>query len=246
MVALLEDALQAGAMGLSTNLLDHDGAGRPVPTFLTDDAEWTALIATPGALSPASSMEVALDTVIHLTAGQSIRKLARLCDGHDVRVQWAGGVPNLKFQAGIVADLKSLHDEFQRQGKDYWAGFAHVPITSVINIRASLIFAQSDDFAWHEIVQATTDDAKTALLRDAAWRARARDSWDHKAVKHSPFGSPENLLLLDSANGAGPVDLSVVDLARQRGIHPLRCDGRLVPRQRARFHRPHGAVRDDR
>jgi N-acyl-D-aspartate/D-glutamate deacylase len=219
MVALLEDALDAGAMGLSTNLLDHDGAGRPVPTFKADDAEWTALIATL-ARYKGVSMEVALDTVIHLTAAQSIRKLAKLCEGHDVRVQWAGGVPTLKFQAAILPELKALHEDFKRDGKDYWAGYAHVPITSVINIRASLIFAQSDDFAWHEIVQADSDDAKLALLRDPAWRARARESWDHKAVKHSPFGSPQNLLLLDSANGAGPVNLSVVDLARRRGVHP--------------------------
>jgi N-acyl-D-aspartate/D-glutamate deacylase len=219
MVALLEDALDAGAMGLSTNLLDHDGAGRPVPTFKADDAEWTALIATL-ARYKGVSMEVALDTVIHLTAAQSIRKLAKLCEGHDVRVQWAGGVPTLKFQAAILPELKALHEDFKRDGKDYWAGYAHVPITSVINIRASLIFAQSDDFAWHEIVQADSDDDKLALLRDSAWRARARESWDHKAVKHSPFGSPQNLLLLDSANGAGPVNLSVVDLARRRGVHP--------------------------
>ncbi|SNS94668.1 Amidohydrolase family protein, partial [Sphingomonas laterariae] len=39
MCELLEDALQAGALGLSTNLLDHDGDDRPVPTQLADDAE---------------------------------------------------------------------------------------------------------------------------------------------------------------------------------------------------------------
>jgi N-acyl-D-aspartate/D-glutamate deacylase len=219
MVALLDDALKAGAMGLSTNMLDHDGKGRPVPTFKADDAEWTALIETL-ARYPGVSMEVALDTVIHLTAESSIKRLAKLCDGHKVRVQWAGGVPNLQFQEALVEPLKALHEGFKRDGKDYWAGYAHVPITSVINIRHSLIFAQADDFVWHEVVQADTDEKKLALLKDPDWRARARYSWDHKALKHSPFGKPENLILLDSENGVGPVNVHVVDIAREKGIHP--------------------------
>jgi N-acyl-D-aspartate/D-glutamate deacylase len=219
MVALLDDALRAGAMGLSTNLLDHDGAGRPVPTFKADDAEWTALIETL-ARYPGVSMEVALDFVIHMTGAASIRKLAKLCDGHNVRVQWAGGVPNLKFQEASVPEARAMHEAFKAAGKDYWAGYAHVPITSVINIRASLIFAQSDEFVWHEVVEADTDEKKLALLKDPDWRARARDSWDHKAVKHSPFGKPEKLILLDSENGTGPVNRLVVDIAAERGIHP--------------------------
>jgi N-acyl-D-amino-acid deacylase len=219
MAALLDDALKAGAMGLSTNLLDHDGAGRPVPTFKADDAEWTALIETL-ARYPGVSMEVALDFVIHMTGADSIRKLAGLCDGHNVRVQWAGGVPNLKFQEASVAEAKAMHEGFKAAGKDYWAGYAHVPITSVINIRASLIFAQSDEFVWHELVQADTDEKKLALLNDPDWRARARHSWDHKAVKHSPFGKPEKLILLDSENGTGPVNRLVVDIAAEQGVHP--------------------------
>jgi N-acyl-D-aspartate/D-glutamate deacylase len=219
MAALLDDALKAGAMGLSTNLLDHDGSGRPVPTFKADDAEWTALIETL-ARYPGASMEVALDFVIHMTGAESIKKLAKLCDGHKVRVQWAGGVPNLKFQEASVPEAKAMHAAFKAAGKDYWAGYAHVPITSVINIRASLIFAQSDEFVWHELVEAESDAKRLALLKDPDWRARARNSWDHKALKHSPFGNPEKLILLDSENGTGPVNVKVADIARERGIHP--------------------------
>jgi N-acyl-D-aspartate/D-glutamate deacylase len=219
MIALLDDALKAGAMGLSTNLLDHDGSGRPVPTFRADDAEWTALIETL-ARYPGASMEVALDFVIHMTGAKSIRKLAELCDGHKVRVQWAGGVPNLKFQEASVSEAKAMHAAFKAAGKDYWAGYAHVPITSVINIRASLIFAQSDEFVWHELIEAESDAERLALLENANWRARARDSWDHKALKHSPFGNSEKLILLDSENGTGPVNVKVADIARERGIHP--------------------------
>jgi N-acyl-D-aspartate/D-glutamate deacylase len=41
---LLDDALAAGALGLSTNLMDHDGRDRPVPSLRADDAEFRALL----------------------------------------------------------------------------------------------------------------------------------------------------------------------------------------------------------
>ncbi len=219
MVALLEDALDAGAMGLSTNVLDHDGSGRAVPTFKADDAEWTALIKTLER-HPGVTMEVVVDTFIHLTAADWIEKIAKLCDGHKVRVQFGGGVPTLKFQSEILPRLQAIHERFKREGKDYWAGYGHVPVVSVINVQHSLIFAQADDFVWNEVVEAPTQEAKTTLLRDPAWRARARDSWDHKALKHSPFGQPQNLILLDSENGKGPVNISAAELGRRRGVHP--------------------------
>ena len=43
MAELLEDALDAGALGLSSNLFDHDGRDRPIPTLRAQDAEFTAL-----------------------------------------------------------------------------------------------------------------------------------------------------------------------------------------------------------
>jgi N-acyl-D-aspartate/D-glutamate deacylase len=42
--SLLEDALAAGALGLSTNLMDHDGQDRPVPSLHADDAELAAIL----------------------------------------------------------------------------------------------------------------------------------------------------------------------------------------------------------
>ena len=43
MAELLDDALAAGALGLSTNLQDHDGHDRPEPSLVADDAEFIAL-----------------------------------------------------------------------------------------------------------------------------------------------------------------------------------------------------------
>lgn len=219
MAELLEDALGAGALGLSSNVMDHDAKGRPVPTLRAEDAEWTALFAVLAG-HPTAQFQVIIDTFIHLTAVEYVERLARLLAPFNLRAQFAGLIPTLKFQAGIAPALRALFERFKREGRDYWCGFAHVSLTSVVNIYNSLIFAQSDEFVWQEIVDAKTDGAKHALLRDLAWRARARDSWDNKAHKFSPFGNPATLLLLDSENGKGPVRLSLVEYARQLGVHP--------------------------
>ena len=43
MVMLLEDALKSGALGISTNLLDHEGEDRPIPSLMADDKELLAI-----------------------------------------------------------------------------------------------------------------------------------------------------------------------------------------------------------
>ncbi len=219
MAELLEDALGAGAMGMSSNLMDHDARGRPVPTLKADDAEWTALFAVL-ARHPGAQFQVIIDTFIHWTAVQCTQRLAGLLAPFQLRVQFAGLIPTLKFQGAILPPLQELFARFKQEGRDYWCGFAHVSITSVVNIHNSLIFAQSDEFVWQEVVDARGDAAKAQLLKDPAWRARARDSWDHKAHKFSPFGNPASLLLLDSENGTGPVKLSLVSYAQRLGVHP--------------------------
>ena len=44
LVAVLDEALAAGALGLSTSVMDTDKGNRPVPSRLADDAELSALI----------------------------------------------------------------------------------------------------------------------------------------------------------------------------------------------------------
>src|SRR5690606_4587204 len=199
MAALLDDALKAGALGLSSNLLDHDGDNRPVPTLLADDAEFEALIDVL-ARYPGTSMQVVLDTFMRMTGPQSAERIGRLCEGRDVRVQWAG-VPTLEFQKEIQIPMIARHEQFKREGRDFWTGFSHVPITNTLSVNRSLIFAQSNDYVWHEVVLAETEAEKLALLSDPEWRARARHSWDHEAYPHSPMGTARTLLLLNSDNG---------------------------------------------
>jgi len=215
MVELLDDALKAGALGLSTNLMDHDGDNRPVPTLKADDAEFIALVEVLERY-PGTSLQVIVDTFMRMTAPASIERLGRITEGRNVRMQW-GGVPTLEFQKPIQGPMIELHERFKREGRDFWTGFSHVPITNTLSVNRSLIFAQSNDYVWHEVVLAETEAEKLQLLNDPDWRARARHSWDNDALKHSPMANAASLLLLNSDNGAGPVNVTLGEYAQQLG-----------------------------
>ena len=218
--ALLDDALAAGALGLSTNFLDHDGEDRPIPSMLADDAEMTALFKVVERY-PGATVQVVIDTLMRFTGGDTMERIARLTDGLNVRVQWAG-VPTLKWQKdyGLQQPFVELHERFAQEGRDFWTGFAHVPITVTASIRQSLLFAQSNEYVWHEVVTAESDEEKLALLADPQWRERARHSWDNESLETSFFRNPAPMMLDNSDNGAGPEGITLGEYSEQLGVHP--------------------------
>jgi|JI10StandDraft_1071094.scaffolds.fasta_scaffold19391_7 N-acyl-D-amino-acid deacylase len=216
MCELLDDACKAGALGLSTNQLDFDGDERPVPTFAAEDKEFRALFEVLDR-NPGSMCQVVMDTFIRLTCADALRRFVRLTEGLDVRVQW-GGLPTLEFQKPILGDLKKIHEELKAEGRDFWTAYTHVSPTNTLSLTKSLIFAQSGDFVWHEVVAADSWAEKERLLADPDWRARARVSWDTKAWAHAPMNNPDRLLLRNSDNGVGPMNLTLVDYMKMTGI----------------------------
>ena len=115
---LLDDALSAGALGFSTNLMDHDGEDRPVPSLLADDAEFTAMFEVT-ARYPGATVQVVVDSLMRFTAVDSMERLAKLTEGMPIRLQW-GGVPTLQWQKdyGLQQPLFELHERFKKEGRD--------------------------------------------------------------------------------------------------------------------------------
>ncbi|MAT95495.1 MAG: amidohydrolase [Halioglobus sp.] len=220
MAQMLDEALAAGALGLSSNLMDHDGQDRPVPSLHADDAELRALLEVL-ARHPGASFQLILDLFRNMQAPAQLERLAGLCEGLDVRVQWAG-LPTLVFQRdlmGIQAPLVEMHERLKAEGRDFWTGYAHVPVTATAGVQSSLLFAQSNDYVWHEVVLAEGDEAKRALLQDADWRERARQSWDNEAFEFSGLSrtSAPQIMLLNSQNDVGPIGITLGEYAQQIG-----------------------------
>jgi N-acyl-D-aspartate/D-glutamate deacylase len=219
MAEMLEDGMKAGALGLSTNLLDRDPEDREVPTLKADDAEFAALIEVLNRY-PGAQMEIALDIFLRHTGLQQMERIARLTEGKNIRVQW-GGLPTLEFQKqmGTQAPLLEFHNRMKAEGRDFWTAFAHVAPTITASVQNSLVWSQSGSMAWNEVVEAKTNEAKAALLRDPQWRARARKSLDEDVYRVSPLANPEELFLKGSENGVGPVNITAGEYARQLGVH---------------------------
>ncbi|MDB5737841.1 MAG: amidohydrolase, partial [Sphingomonas bacterium] len=167
-----------------------------------------------------TQLQVILDTFFHLEAPEQMERLGRLCRGTGVRVQLAGAGALLRFQDDIRKKTWAITERQKTEDLDFWPSFGHVPPTTALNFFSSSSFAQANDYVWHEVVQAQTEAEKLALLDDADFRARARDSWDNKAFKQSLVANPHMMLLNDSETGAGPIGLSLKDLAEQTGKHP--------------------------
>jgi N-acyl-D-amino-acid deacylase len=224
MAKLLDEALSAGALGLSSNLFDHDGNNRPVPSLKADDDEFRALFEVLEN-HPDTCFQVIVDVFRDMTAPESVKRIAHLTEGLALRVQW-GGLPTLVFQRdmiGIQAPLIELHEQLKRDGRDFWTAFAHVPVTTSISVQNSLLFAQSNDYVWHEVVVADTEAEKIELLQDPDWRKRARLSWDNETLAFSPFpkGRAETLQLINSDNGTGPIGLTLGEYQEVIGAeHP--------------------------
>jgi len=218
MAELLDDALAAGALGMSDNMHDHDGQNRPVPSLMANDAEFIALFDVMGRY-PGSCYQVIVDTFMRMTGPANLERLSHLLAGRDIKVQIAGAIPTLEFQKPILPAMQESVRKMREAGVDVWPGFAHVSPTSTLSLIKSLIFAQSNDYVWHEVVLEDDHHKKAALLADPAWRARARESWDTQAWDHSPLKNPQELFLIDSENGTGPLGITLKDYADSLGLH---------------------------
>lgn len=218
MADLLRDALAAGALGFSSNTMDYDGQGRPVPSLLADDAEFSALFDVLDEF-PGKTFQILLSVFMRMTGVSDMQRLEPLLEGRKFKVMWAG-VPTLDFQMPKVGELWDFHKRYKEEGRAFYTAFHHVPPATAINFHNSLTFAQSNILVWHELIEAKGEAAKLALLNDDAWRTRARDSWD-QTWQQSSFNYPQALVLSETESGYGPIGCSLADFMTQRDIaHP--------------------------
>ncbi|WP_157221114.1 N-acyl-D-amino-acid deacylase family protein [Flavisphingomonas formosensis] len=220
MADMLDEALSAGALGLSTNLLDHDGEDRPIPTLVADDAEFSTLFDVLEK-HPHTVFQCIIDVALMRDTGPAqTDRMARLLKGRKIRTQLTGAIPTVAYQNYLLQPMVEKVEAMRAEGMDIWPGYAHVPLTGQLSIYKSLIFAQSNDYVWHEVVLEEDLEKKAQMLADPEWRARARASWDGEVPKHSPQNNPSMLLLtkLGSDNGAGPF-CTLAEYAEQLGVH---------------------------
>jgi N-acyl-D-aspartate/D-glutamate deacylase len=197
MVALLDDALAHGSLGMSTNWFDTDRNRALVPSRLSDAAEIDALLEVLARYPHATLQVIARNA-------EDRRPVLERSLAHGVRVLSLGnGV------GGVTDTDLPVHR----------LGGGAEPFTPRLGFESTIAAAAVP--AWHEMINGPEDD-KLALLGDPDWRARARHDWDHPHDEQNAFRKEELhvLILSDSENGTGPVGISLKDLAEQRAVHP--------------------------
>lgn len=215
MCAYLDDALAAGAMGLSSNFLDYDKYERPLPPQWADDAEIEALMRVV-ARHDGATVQVILDYFMRKTGNESLERWAGLARKAGVKLQWAG-MPSLKFMKDQQKRAKELHEQFKAEGLPFFADIGVVSPTSILNFGSTLIFGQNCNPVWQELVNEKSWEKKKEMLTDPAWLARARESWDNQ-LPHSYLHDPEAMTLRESESGYGPIGVTLGQYMKDEGI----------------------------
>ena len=220
MQAMLREALEAGACGFSSNLLDYDGDGNPVPSLLAEDKEFSALFDVLDDY-PEKTFEFIIGNFQRFTGVEDMERMVPLVKDRKFRSQWLG-VPTLDYQMPRVGKLVEEHERYKAAGYPLYAGFTHVPPATQINFNSPLTFGQTNILVWADWASETNAARKLSMLQDEDWRAKARESWE-QSYPQAMFRRPETVIMRDSQYHAGPYgsDVSFKDvLDMNPGTHP--------------------------
>ena len=214
---LLADALEAGAFGMSTSLgFDTDRARRPVPSRLAGDAEFRALITV---LAQLDRVLQFIPTPGFTRLKQDVTRLAGLAREHDVVNTWIG-IFDDALAPQRAPQLLDFSAELQRGGCRTYPQVSPRTLDIQVNWTGGMSFAALPD-AWHPMVQAPAED-KRRMLRDPAWRARARAEWDTVSWVMIPHKHPERIRFVSVSDPTRSswVGRTLADLVAERGGHP--------------------------
>jgi N-acyl-D-aspartate/D-glutamate deacylase len=215
--SLLNGCLDAGAFGMSTSLgFDTDRARRPVPSRVADDGEFRALI---GALADRGRFLQFIPTPGFTRLKHDVDRLARLAHERDLINTWIG-----VFDDAAAPDrapqLLDFARSLQQSGCRTYPQVSPRTLDILVNWAGGMSFAALPD-AWHPMVQAPREE-KLRMLRDPAWRDRARAEWDAVSWIMIPHKHPERIRFVSVADPAlSPwVGRTLADLVAARGGHP--------------------------
>lgn len=218
MANILDEAMRAGAWGLSTSFFDEDRSGRPVPSRLADDAELDVLLDVIAAHGHGLVEFVPDLTGRDPEAGTD--RLARRCGIRGIPLTWTGfGV--IESNPGSADRWLNVAARYRDEGFAFWPQLSPRPVDFRLNWDSSMMFMQLPE-GWHRVIKARGDAAKRNVLTDPQWRDVARAEWDRCERGMFPTRRPEAVRIVEVTNPADERWLarSLADLVAERGGHP--------------------------
>jgi N-acyl-D-aspartate/D-glutamate deacylase len=180
MAEVLDEAMRAGAAGLSTSYHDRGADGRLVPSAMADTAELAALIAVTGAHRAHFEMLSAmLDPPV---STQQLEQCAQLCAQSDVTLTF-NGFFDWDSKPSVSDDYLALARRLQADGIRIYPTVSPHPQEFMANFQGGMGFQGVP--AWNELLHAGSEETQRQMLSDPAWRARAAADWD--GVRRTTF-----------------------------------------------------------
>jgi len=166
MVAVLTEALEAGAAGFATSVAPtHRGVdGKPIPSRFADRKELEALFNCVGAVGKG---------VVEVTPGE----ILPLSDIYDLQIRSGApftitallSTPSMSHRAFV--DLNRAGWE---RGANVWPQVSPRPLSFAMSLAEPFTFNVNGVFA--ELMSGSLDDRRTAYA-DSDWRDRVREEW---------------------------------------------------------------------
>lgn len=214
MVELLDEALAAGALGLSFSLFDKDRQGRPVPSSIAGDEELDALIAKLGEYSAGFQFVPSPDGNDII---QQLKWLGGMLGRHGV-TGFYNVLVHMESQPDRPGQIIACLEELREQGTTIYGLVSPRFIEFSIGFDTSICFI--DLPAWNQFVQ-SSPEAKRAMIDDPEWRARGREEADTRSSPMFPFNSPQSLKIAAAGNPdcLQWVGKTLAELHKERGGH---------------------------
>ena len=218
MAALLREAMDAGAWGLSTSQFDVDAHGRPVPSRAADDAELDALLDVVGATGR-GLVEIVPRLLDIDDPYPPMEDLARRCGARGIPLTWTAFTYSHTNPKSTEAWI-DMARRLRREGIEFLPQLSPRPVDFRLNWDSSMMFMSMPE-GWHKVI-AARGEAKADVLRDPAWRASARDEWDRVERSMFPHRRPQNVRFVELGPSVDDdwLGRTFADLLAERGGHP--------------------------
>ena len=217
MAAILDEAMAAGAWGLSTSFLDVDQHGRPVPSRAAEGDEFDALFD-----AIARSGRGLVEMVPGLLQGSPevrLTDLSRRCGQRGIPLTWTGFTYSDNNPAATQRWI-DLAGSLAAEGVQMYPQLSPRTVDFRLNWDSSMMFMSMPE-GWHRVIAARGDD-KRALLSDPAWRAAARAEWDRTERALFPHTRPETVRFVEVVGESNQqwLGANLAELIAARGGHP--------------------------
>jgi N-acyl-D-aspartate/D-glutamate deacylase len=217
MAAILDEAIDHGAWGLSTSFLDVDQHGRPVPSRAASTAEFATLFETIGRYGRGL-----IEMVPGLLQGEPevrLTELVRLAGASGLPLTWTGFTYSDSNPAATQKWI-DLANQLAAEGARMYPQLSPRTVDFRINWDSSMMFMSMPE-GWHRVI-AARGEAMRELLADPAWRAAAREEWDRTERALFPHRRPETVRFVEVVGAANQPWLgrTLAELIAERGGHP--------------------------